>query len=99
MNAFMTVAVSREGSDVYDLSDFVDNTLVPYVGRTSGVSSVSANGLIEKMVQVQLNQDKIDEVNARLLELIDTQLADAPRPSSMTPRHRSPRAAPSTKNS
>ena len=54
MNAFMTVAVSREGSDVYDLSDFVDNTLVPYVGRTSGVSSVSANGLIEKMVQVQL---------------------------------------------
>ena len=73
MNAFMTVAVSREGSDVYDLSDFVDNTLVPYVGRTSGVSSVSANGLIEKMVQVQLNQDKIDEVNARLLELIDTQ--------------------------
>ncbi len=47
MNAFMTVAVSREGSDVYDLSDFVDNTLVPYVGRTSGVSSVSANGLIE----------------------------------------------------
>ena len=77
MNAFMTVAVSREGSDVYDLSDFVDNTLVPYVGRTSGVSSVSANGLIEKMVQVQLNQDKIDEVNARLLELIDTQLADA----------------------
>ena len=51
MNAFMTVAVSREGSDVYDLSDFVDNTLVPYVGRTGGVSSVSANGLIEKMVQ------------------------------------------------
>ena len=77
MNAFMTVAVSREGSDVYNLSDFVDNTLVPYVGRTGGVSSVSANGLIEKMVQVQLNQDKIDEVNARLLELIDTQLADA----------------------
>ena len=77
MNAFMTVAVSREGSDVYDLSDFVDNTLVPYVGRTSGVSSVSANGLIEKMVQVQLNQDKIDAINTRLLELIDTQLADA----------------------
>ena len=77
MNAFMTVAISREGSDVYDLSDFVSGTLVPYVERRGGVSSISANGLIEKMVQVQLNQDKIDEVNARLLELIDTQLADA----------------------
>ena len=70
MNAFMTVAVSREGSDVYDLSDFVDNTLVPYVGRTSGVSSVSANGLIEKMVQVQLSQSKIDVINEKLLETI-----------------------------
>ena len=28
-------------------------------------------------MQVQLNQDKIDEINAKLLELIDTQLAAA----------------------
>ena len=77
MNAFMTVAVSREGSDVYDLSDFVSDTLVPYVERKGGVSSVSANGLIEKMVQVQLSQEKIDAINAKLLEVIDVQLADA----------------------
>ena len=77
MNAFMTAAVSREGSDVYDLSEFVSDTLVPYVERKGGVSSVSANGLIEKMVQVQLSQEKIDAINAKLLEVIDVQLADA----------------------
>ena len=77
MNAFMTVAVSREGSDVYDLSEFVSNSLVPYVERKGGVSSVSTNGLIEKMVQVQLSQEKIDAINAKLLEVIDVQLADA----------------------
>ena len=77
MNAFMTVAVSREGSDVYDLSDFVSDTLVPYVERKGGVSSVSTNGLIEKMVQVQLSQEKIDAINEKLLEVIDVQLADA----------------------
>ena len=77
MNAFMTVAVSREGSDVYDLSDFVSDTLVPYVERKGGVSSVSANGLIEKMVQVQLSQEKINVINEKLLEVIDVQLADA----------------------
>ena len=77
MNAFMTVAVSREGSDVYDLSEFVSDTLVPYVERKGGVSSVSTNGLIEKMVQVQLSQEKIDTINAKLLEVIDVQLADA----------------------
>ena len=77
MNAFMTAAVSREGSDVYDLSEFVSDTLVPYVERKGGVSSVSTNGLIEKMVQVQLSQEKIDAINAKLLEVIDVQLADA----------------------
>ena len=77
MNAFMTVAVSREGSDVYALSDFVSDTLVPYVERKGGVSSVSTNGLIEKLVQVQLNQSKIDVINERLLEVIDVQLAEA----------------------
>ena len=77
MNAFMTVAVSREGADQYELSEFIQKTLVPELQRRGGVSSVSSSGLVDKMVQVQLNQDKIDEVNARLLELIDTQLADA----------------------
>ena len=77
MNAFMTVAVSREGSDVYALSDLVKDTLVPYVQRKGGVSSVSSNGLIEKMVQVQLSQEKIDAINEKLLEVIDSQLTDA----------------------
>ena len=77
MNAFMTVAVSREGADQYELSEFIQNTLVPEVQRKGGVSSVSSSGLVEKLVQVQLNQDKIDEINAKLLELIDTQLAAA----------------------
>lgn len=77
MNAFMIVAVSRDGSDVYELSDFVQNTLIPYVQRKGGVSSVSASGLIEQLVQVQLNQSKIDEINEKLLELIDVQLTAA----------------------
>ena len=77
MNAFMTVAVSREGSDIYQLSELVKDTLVPYVQRKGGVSNVSSSGLVEKLVQVQLNQDKIDEINAQLLGIIDTQLASA----------------------
>ena len=77
MNSFMTVAVSREGSDIYELSDFVRDTLVPEIQRRGGVSSVSSSGLVDKLVQVQLNQTKIDEINAKLLELIDGQLAVA----------------------
>jgi len=77
MNAFMTVAVSREGSDSYELADFVNDTMVPYIERQGGVSNISANGLITRMVQVQLDQEKIDAINEKLLEVIDVQLADA----------------------
>ena len=77
MNAFMTVAVSREGSSVYDLSDFIKNTMTPYVQRKGGVSSVSSSGLVEQLVQVQLNQEKVDAINEKLMELIDTQLEAA----------------------
>jgi len=74
MNAFMTVAVSREGSDIYQMSELVKDTLVPYVQRKGGVSSVSSSGLVEQLVQVQLNQEKVDAINEKLMELIDTQL-------------------------
>ena len=77
MNAFMTVAVSREGSSVYELSDFIKNTMTPYVQRKGGVSSVSSSGLVEQLVQVQLNQEKVDAINEKLMELIDTQLEAA----------------------
>lgn len=77
MNAFMTVAVSQDGKDVYETSDFVSDTLVPYIQQQSGVSSVSTTGLVSKLVQVELNQSKIDDINERLLETINTQLADA----------------------
>ena len=77
MNAFMTVAVSREGSNSYELADFVNDTMVPYIERQGGVSNISANGLVTRMVQVQLDQEKIDAINEKLLEVIDVQLADA----------------------
>lgn len=73
----MTVAVSREGSDSYELADFVNDTMVPYIERQGGVSNISANGLVTRMVQVQLDRGKIDAINEKLLEVIDVQLADA----------------------
>ncbi len=65
---------------------------MPYVQRKGGVSNVSSSGLVEKLVQVQLNQDKIDEINAQLLDLIDTKLADA-RAQLDSAEARSPPAA------
>ena len=62
------------------------------------VQNAVAGETFEQLVQVQLNQDKIDEVNGRLLELIDTQLADA-RAQLDAAEAQIAEAAPSMKNS
>lgn len=77
MMATMYVAASYEEMDIYELTEFVDSTLRPYLERQSGVSSVSGTGLVEKMVQIELNKDKIEEVNARILAQVNVTLADA----------------------
>lgn len=77
MMATMYVAVSREGYDVYQLSNFVSSSIQPYIERQGGVASVDSIGLVEQSVQVDLDQSKIDELNARLLALVDENLAKA----------------------
>lgn len=77
MMATMYVSVSRDGYDIFRLSDYVNNTVLPYIERQNGVASVSTVGLVEQSVVVELNQAKIDEINARLLEKVNSSLADA----------------------
>ncbi|MCD7858262.1 MAG: efflux RND transporter permease subunit [Clostridiales bacterium] len=67
MVATMYVSVDYEGKDIYELSDFVEDIVTPYFERQDGVASVSAVGLVEQTVEVRLNQDKIDDINAQLL--------------------------------
>ncbi len=70
MVATMYVSVDYEGKDIYELSDFVEDILTPYFERQDGVASVSTVGLVEQTVEVRLNQDKIDEVNNKLLATV-----------------------------
>ena len=53
-------SVDYEGKDIYELSDFVENTVVPTMERQNGVASVNTTGAIEKTVEIRLNQEKID---------------------------------------
>ncbi len=73
MVATMYVSVDYEGKDIYALSDFVEDIVTPYFERQDGVASVSTVGLVEQTVEVRLNQDKIDEINNKLLaSVLDT---------------------------
>ena len=77
MFATMYVAVEREGYDIYELTDFVNYEVIPYISRQDGVASVTTVGLVEKSIQVELNQDKIDDLNEDILEETNDALADA----------------------
>ena len=75
MSSLMTVAVGREGSDIFELTKFMQESIIPELERQEGVSSISTTGLVSEYVQVQLNESKIDALNTLLLEQVDTQLA------------------------
>ena len=60
-----------------DLSAYVEENVIPNLERVGGVASVSSTGLVEQMVEVRLDQGKIDEVNDRLLVQVSDRLAEA----------------------
>lgn len=77
MIATMEVSVDYEGKDIYELTEFVNDTVVPYIERQNGVASVNPTGLVEKSVEIRLDQEKIDDVNDRLLTKVNKELAKA----------------------
>ena len=73
----MIAAVDMEGMDVYQLTDFASETVIPAFERQAGVASVSGTGLVEKSVEIRLNEEKIEAINTKVLASVDEKLADA----------------------
>ncbi|MBE5880896.1 MAG: hypothetical protein E7289_01090 [Lachnospiraceae bacterium] len=75
--ATMYVAVDYEGNDIYDLTSFVDETVVPYMERQNGVASVTPTGMVEKSVEIRLDEKKVDALNAKVLGIATDKLDEA----------------------
>lgn len=73
----MVASVDMEGMDIYELSKFAEDTVVPYFERQAGVASVDSTGLVEKTVEVRLDEARIEALNTRVLASVDEKLADA----------------------
>ncbi|MCQ2548098.1 MAG: efflux RND transporter permease subunit [Clostridia bacterium] len=70
-------AVSYDGKDRQELSDFLNETLLNELEGTTGVAALNTSGIIESGLHVMLDQDKIDEVNDKLLAKVNSELAKA----------------------
>ena len=70
-------AVSMNGMSTVELTDFLNNTLMPKLEGITGVARVTASGAVEQELHVVLDQDKIDRKNQQIALAINGQLNDA----------------------
>ncbi len=77
MVASVYLAVSMEGMEIEQLSQFVRDDITPQYEKQNGVASVTTLGLVDKSVEVRLNEEKIDKLNDRILATVDDAFADA----------------------
>ncbi len=70
-------SVDMEDMDVAEVSNFVDQKIIPDLESISGVASVSGVGLIEENIEVYISPDKIDNLNKRILDKLDSKLSQA----------------------
>lgn len=77
MMATQYLAVAYDGMDIEELSKFVEEKITPQIERQDGVANVSSLGLIEKSIQVELDKEKIDALNDKILAKTNDAFADA----------------------
>ncbi len=77
MMPVMVAALSVDGMDINEISEYADETLIPSLESISGVGSVTASGLIEENINVVIRQEKIDEINKKLKESVNEKLDEA----------------------
>ena len=70
-------AVSMEGMDTVELTAFLNETLMNKLEGISGVAQITASGLIEQKLHVVLDQARIDELNQKIADAINSQIDEA----------------------
>ena len=70
-------AVSMEGMDTVELTEFLDETLMNKLEGVPGVARITTSGEIEQELHVVLDQKRIDKLNDRIAAAINGELDDA----------------------
>lgn len=70
-------AVSMEGMSTVELTEFLNDTLMPKLEGITGVARVTTSGAVEQELHVVLDQEKIDRKNQQIANAINGQLDEA----------------------
>ena len=70
-------ALSMEGMDNIQLTEFLNDTLLNKLEGIPGVARISTTGMIQQELHVVLDQDLIDKANEKVIAAINGELDDA----------------------
>ena len=77
MLPIMMTAVDMDGKSASEITDYVENELIPAIESTEGVASVTATGELKEQIKVTLNQDKIEALNEKIHDAVSAKFEDA----------------------
>ena len=77
MMPIAVASVDMDGYDTEKLSYFVEDTLMNKLEGITGVASINTGGLLESKVNIQINEEKIEELNEKLLKAASPSMARA----------------------
>ena len=73
----MVTAISYDGKDVHQVSDFVDETLSQKLTGVTGVASVDISGTVDRQLHVILDPEKLDGVSQTVYDAAAKKLDEA----------------------
>lgn len=73
----MMTAVDMDGKSESEITDYVENELIPAIESTEGVASVTATGELTEQIEVTLDQNKIDALNEKIHNAVLAKFDDA----------------------
>lgn len=73
----MIAAVGMDDMTQAEVSDFVEDTIVPEIESIEGVASVSTTGIVDESLNVVISEDKVAKINKEVCALIDEEFEEA----------------------
>lgn len=77
MLPIMIAAVDMDGMSESEITEYVNNDLIPSLESVEGVASVTANGGLEETIEVTMNQEKIDALNEKIEKALNEKFDEA----------------------
>ncbi len=76
MMPIMMISADVEGTNAKEATDYINSNILPKLERIEGVASVTASGLLENRLNIVLDEDKIDNINEKLLSEIGSEFSE-----------------------